>query len=93
MKRDCRGVTTNYYHGFDWQLAIVQQDAEAVGHYRDFKWSRSNENIPSTDEIWANRWLNTVTFQEACGYFRTNVYDSRFHDDDCSLERRFICEC
>ena len=51
-------------------LGIVQQDPDAVGIYRDFKWSRSNINIPSTGEWWANRYVPTATYPVSCGYFK-----------------------
>ena len=73
-------------------LGIVQRDPLAVGQRRDYKWKRSDVNVPNTWAIWANRYVPTEDHPEACGYFITSSINSRFHDDNCFTHLRFICE-
>ena len=70
----------------------MQRDPVAVGKNRDYKWKRFDVDIPSTDEIWANRYVPSVDHRESCGYFITYRVDSRLQDDQCSKVQDFICE-
>ena len=71
-------------------LGIIQSDPQAVGQHRDYKWKRSDENVPNTWAIWANRYLPSKDQPEACGYFNTATVNSRLHDNRCTHIRQFI---
>ena len=62
-------------------LGIVQRDPLAVGRWRNYKWKRSDVNVPSTLKVWENRYVPTEDHPEACGYFIASSINSRFHDD------------
>ena len=73
-------------------LGVVQRDPLAVGQWRHYKWKRSDVDIPSTEEMWANRYVPSEVYPEACGFFNTNKVNSLLHDDLCTEYHRFICE-
>ena len=73
-------------------VGVVQRDPLAVGQFRDYKWKRSDVDIPSTEEMWANRYVPSEASPESCGYVITTWIDSRLFDGYCSIARFFICE-
>ena len=73
-------------------LGAVQRDPLAVGRWRHYKWKRSNVDIPSTGEMWHNRYVPTDSYPEACGQLIPNSFNSRLHDESCYDQVLFICE-
>ena len=72
-------------------IGIAQRDVNQRGVHRDFKWVKSNEDIPSTSEYWENRVIPQSNL-EACGMFDLNGPNSKFHDSICSSPFKVICE-
>ena len=73
-------------------LGVVQRNPLDVDQFREYKWERSDVDVPSTEEMWANRYHPSESQAEICGYFMTTLVDSRLLDGSCSFARYFICE-
>ena len=79
------------YQGSAW-VGVVQQDPNAQGKWRDFKWYWSDTLIPSTVDFWANRYVPSDNFPPACGGLYTGENYNRLYDNDCNAGYAAICE-
>ena len=73
-------------------LGIIQLDINAVGRFRHYKWERSNVDIPSAGEYWANRYVPAENHPISCGYFKMPGNDARLFDGSCAGRIGLICE-
>ena len=76
---------------FLW-VGITQRDLLQKGQFREYKFYKSGVNIPSTNEHWANRFLPSYDYPEACGHIVLSTDNWQFHDEDCIVNQGFICE-
>ena len=67
---------------FLW-VGITQRDLLQKGQFREYKFYKSGVNIPSTNEHWANRFLPSYDYPEACGHIVLSTDNWQFYDEDC----------
>ena len=72
-------------------VGIVQGNPQDTSIKRDYKWLRSDDNIPNSGEIWANRYV-PYKRDTACGQILPHSENSKLHDNYCTQKVGFICE-
>ena len=73
-------------------VGIVQRDPNELGQFRQYKWLRSDVEVPNTTHYWWNRYLPSSSYPEACGHVHLGKDNSEFHDNDCAVGAGLICE-
>ena len=74
-----------------WVGGGTAQNIFQRGFYRDFKWLRSDVNVPSTAEYWRSRYLSKDQDVEGFDYLHSGMNSKLFDGYEHTL-KGFVCE-